>query len=181
MKAIWVPVWGFNMSSWSIFWESCAGQESLHLWSFAAGWLPRRVKEGSCTQPQKLTNGKYSEHSVPISCDTWTPAPVTPVATEKGQCFPSCGHYIEKSCDQLHVRNHSPQGGPSPFRKMLMLPQSQTFDRIRTASGPMRSFCYGVPTFLCERGIFYLGGIKPHSPTICFPPGNVGCIRMLWM
>lgn len=152
----------------------CAEQELLHLCSFAAGWLPRRIKEGSCTQSQKLTNCKYSEHSVPISCDAWTPATATPAATEEGQCFPSYGHYTEKSRDQLHIRNHSPQGGPSPFRKILMLPQSQTFGRIRTVSGPMRSFCYGVPTCLCARRYFLCRQHKTSQPHNLFPSWNCG-------
>lgn len=35
--------------------------------------------------------------------------------------------------------------------------------------------------FFVRGTILYLGCIKPHSPTICFPSGNVGFPRMLWI
>lgn len=65
--------------------------------------LASKKEQSSHTQPQKFTNDKYSEQSIPFSCDAWTPAPAILGTTEGRQCFPSCGHYIEESYDQLHV------------------------------------------------------------------------------
>lgn len=62
-----------------------------------------------------------------------------------------------------------------------MLPSSQTFGRLRTESGPMRYYVMECQLFFVRGTILYLGSIKPHSPTICFPSGNVGFLRMLWI
>lgn len=62
-----------------------------------------------------------------------------------------------------------------------MLPLSQTLGRLRTESGPMRYYAMESQLLFVKGTILYLSSIKPHSPTICFPSGNVGFLGMLWI